>query len=611
MEAPFTTANPDRGSPAPEAIARPVPLRDGGLTRLGRIFHDTLLGYLRGLSPAHRRFWLLVPVTGALAGLAAVASVHWLHLVQWLGWGEREDLLLGAMRSPWWRRLVIPIAGGVILLVTRALVKQRPHGHGTSFLIEQIWTRQGEVPLRWAALDGILCLTVVGLGASLGREGALVYFGAACGSWLGRRFGVEGDQLKLLVACGASAGIAAAYNTPIGGALFGLEVFLGGLALELYGPLIFASVTATLISRTLLYDHPSYVIPHYRLEHAAELPLYLVLGALIGGVSALLVTTVEWSTRLVRRAPQRARPFLPIVALTLVGAVAIAFPDVLGNGYFTVNRALEAGLPLYLLIVLPFLKLLLSVLCASSGVPGALFTPSLYIGGLAGGAFGVLAHHLFPHLAGSTGGYILVGMGAILAGSTHATLAAALMLFEMTGSYDIILPLLAACVVSTAVSRAIDAESIYTAPLRRRGVSLPRIARPAWMQREGVRALVSDEVQVVPLDADIEAVLRALSTLREDEELYVVDAAGRLRGAISLDAVRDALADTPDLRLLVAADLVNATAAVSVDASLWDATRRALAGGASRLPVLSERDGGRLVGTLSIHDVLQAAAKTA
>ncbi len=577
--------------------------------RLGRTFHDTLSGYLRGLSPHSRRFWLLVPLTGAIAGLAAVGSVHYLQLIQRLGWGEPDDLLRGARAASWLRRLTVPAIGGVVLVAIELLLHAQPQGHGTSHLIEAIWVRQGKVRLRSAIAHGLLCLTVVGLGASLGREGALVYFGAATGSWLGRRFGIEGDQLKLLVACGASAGIAAAYNTPIGGALFALEVFLGGLALDLYGPLIFASVTATLISRALLFDHPSYVIPHYRLEHASELLLYLVLGVIIGGLSAVLVTTVEVSTKWVAALPRRLKRFLPIPALVLVGAVGIFYPEVFGNGYFTVNQALAGGLALQLLLILPLLKLLCSTLCASAGVPGALFTPSLYIGGLAGGAFGVAAHHLFPNVVGSTGGYVLVGMGAILAGSTHATLAAALLLFELTGSYDLILPLLAASVVATAVSRSITPESIYTAPLKRRGVELPRIARPAWMQREGVRSLVRDDAPRVPLDASLETVLLKLAQLGDGDELYAIDAAGGLRGAISLEAVRQVLAEQPELRLIVAADLLHATPAVSVDASLWDVTRRALASGTGHLPVLSPREGNRFVGTISIREILAAAAK--
>jgi chloride channel protein, CIC family len=579
------------------------------MARLGRIFYDTLTGYLRGLSPISRRFWLLVPLTGVIAGLGAVGSVHLLHFIQGWAWGDPNDLVASARAAGWARRLFLPIAGGVLVVLVALLFRAPPRGHGTAQIIEAIWSRQGRVPLRWAIYEGVMTLLVVGLGASLGREGALVTFGAASGAWLGRRSGITGDQLKLLVACGATAGIAAAYNTPIGGALFGLEVFLGGLALELYGPLIFASVAATLVSRALLYDHPSYVIPHYKLDHAPELILYLVLGVVIGILSAGFVRAVEITARLTARVPPRLRRVLPVFALALVGAAGIVYPEVLGNGYDTVNEALRNGLPLSMLLLLPVLKLVLTTLCASSGAPGALFTPSLFIGGLAGGAFGVLARQLFPGVVVSPGGYVLVGMAATLAGSTHATLAAALLLFELTGSYDLILPILAACVVSTAVSRAIAAESIYTAPLRRRGVELPRITRPAWMQREGVRTLVREDAPRVSPSATLEEILLQLARLPADETLYVVDDRGRLHGAIPLDIVRDVVADQPSLELIVAADLAHRTGTISLDASLWEVTRRALAGGAARLPVLSPREGNRFVGSIAVSDVLAAAAQ--
>jgi CIC family chloride channel protein len=576
--------------------------------RLSRVFYDTLSGYLRALPAGSRRFWVLVPITGVVAGLGAVASVHVLRLLQHVAWHAHDGLLDATLAASPLRRFLVPLAAGVLVVLVSTLARRAPEGHGTSHIVEAIWSRRGRLSVRWAVARGLLSIVIVGMGASLGREGAMVYFGAASGSWLGRRFQLEADQLKLLVACGASAGIAAAYNTPIGGALFGLEIFLGGLALELYGPIIFASVAATLISRALLFDHPSYQIPPYHLAHPGELGIYLIVGAVIGVLSAVFVRAVSMSARVVHALPSRLRRFLPIFALALVGAVGLFYPEVYGNGYDTVNLALAGALPFAMLALLPWLKLTLTVACAASGAPGALFTPSLFIGGLAGGALGTIAHRLLPNVVPETGGYVVVGMAAILAGSTHATLAAALLLFELTGSYAMILPLLAASVVSTVVSRALTAESIYTAPLRRRGVELPRMARPAWMQREGVRPLVrEDRVHVRP-GASLDEVVLALSSLSDGDQLYVVDADGRLTGAIVPESVRDALADQPDLNLLIAADLVRPTSAVSVDASLWDATRRALASGATRLPVLSPREGNRFIGTLSTADVLSAAA---
>jgi CIC family chloride channel protein len=590
-------------------MMRPAPPTRAPRPRLARVFHDTLSGYLRELSPATRRFWILVPLTGAIAGVGAVLGVHFMHLVQALAWGARGSLLDVTLAAPWWRRLAVPIGAGVIITVVSLLLGQAAEGHGTSEILESIWVRSGRVRLRAAVTRGFLTLVAVAMGASVGREGALIYFGAAAASWIGRRANLDSDPLKLLVACGTSAGIAAAYNTPIGGALFGLEVFLGGLALELYGPIIFATVTATLISRALLEDHPSYVIPPYKLNHPVELPLYLVLGALVGVVSAMFVRTVETTARWAHRVPARWRRAMPIVAMALVGLGGLVYPQLYGNGYDTVNQALVGVLPLGLVLTLPLLKMVLSTVCVSGGVPGGLLTPSLFVGALAGGAFGWLAHALFPHAVPSTGGYVLVGMAAILAGSTHATIAAALMLFEMTGSYGVILPLLAACVVSAVVSRVLAPESIYTAPLKRMGVELPRITRPAWMQRTGVRSLVRGDAPKVSPSTRLRDVVVRMSTMREGDALFVVGDNDELLGIITLDSLRDVLAELPDLDLIVAADVMERAGAVSVDASLWEATRRALAAESSRLPVVSPREGNRFVGTLAIPDVLAAARR--
>lgn len=580
-------------------------------TRVAQVFHATLSGYVRALSPASRRFWVLVPIVGALAGIAAVGSVHLLALFERVAWGDQASAgsLLEATRavSPW-RRLLVPVVGGLLVAVT-SLFEHGDGGHGTATVLEAIWVRGGRVRLRRAVPSAILTLVAVSLGASLGREGALLLFGAAAGSVLARRARLAPDQHKLLVAAGTAAGIAAAYNTPIGAALFGLEVLLGGLALELLGPLVFASITATLISRALLFDHPSYLIPVYGLVRPREIFVYLALGVVVGLLGALLVWTVDTANRIAARLPSRARPLLPLAAMTLVGAVGVVYPELFGNGYYTVNDALVERVPLELLITLPALKLALSSICSAFRVPGGMFTPTLFIGGLFGGAFGVLAARIFPHTVGPSGGYVLVGMAAALAGSTHASLAAAILLFELTGNYSLILPLLGASVLATAVSRRVVPESIYTAPLERRGVTLPRLPRPPWMHEAGVRTLVRPHPTTVPPGAPVDELAIRLAALPDGEPLFVVDEAGRLRGAIPPEVLGAAIAEQPDLSLVIAADLAEPIPTLSVDASLWDATRRALRAGVDRLAVVNPREGHRFIGTIAAADVLERARR--
>jgi CIC family chloride channel protein len=574
--------------------------------RLGQIFHDTLFGYLRGLPVGTRRFWLLVPLCGAVSGIAAVGMVHLLEYVEHLAWGP-GDFLAAVRGASAARRVLVPLGAGVLVTLVDFVFRRLPRGYGTSQIIESIWTQRGQVSISRAFTRGLMSIVIVGMGASLGREGALIYFGAATGSLFGRRFGLRGDRLKLLVACGGAAGIAAAYNTPLGGALFGLEVFLGGLALELYGPLIFAAITATLISRALLYDHPSYVIHHYHLRRPQEIVLFLLLGAVVGLVSGLFVRVVEGTTALLERTPEWVRRIAPVIGLGIVGMVGLFLPEVYGNGYETVNEALAERLPLRLLIILPFLKLGLSAICASTGAPGGLFTPSLFVGGLCGGALGTLFLSVFPNTAGSSGGYVLVGMGAALAGTTHATLAAALLIFELTGNYEMILPVLGACVVATSFGRRVAMQSIYTAPLHRIGVELPRVVQPAWMQREGIQRLIHTSAHRVRPNTAFEDLLLAMVSLRVGESLYVTDDHGHLHGAISLDSIRQVLEEQAGFELLIAADLMRDADPISFDASLWEVTRRALSSERGELPVVSPREGGRFIGVVPVKEVLQRA----
>ncbi len=418
-----------------------------------RVFYRSFRDFLRDLSSSAQRFWLLVIATGVLAGLGAVFLVHLLSLVQGLVWnpGEVAHDAADAAASPL-KRLIVCTAGGVLVTIT-ALIMRRPlGGHGTSGVIEAIWLKAGHLPAGRSIVRGVLSIVLVGMGASLGREGALIQGGAAAGSWLGERFRIGTDQARLLVACGAAAGIAAAYNMPIGASLFGLEVFLGSFALELFGPIVVSCIVATLLSRILITVHPTYEIPAYALLAPRQLLVALVIGIGLGGASALFVKVVDVTARAAQRIPRRAIVFMPPLAMLLLGAIARWYPQILGNGYSAVNAELLIGLPLGLLVVLPFLKLVMTSLCAASGIPGGMYTPSLFYGALLGGAIGELVSRVLPGI-GPPGAFAIVGMGASLAGTTQAVVSTTVMIFELTGNYGVVLPLMLAGVAPSHSGR--------------------------------------------------------------------------------------------------------------------------------------------------------------
>ena len=568
-----------------------------------RVYNRTIQDFLRDLSAPVRRFWIAVVLTGALAGLAAAIFVQLLEVVQALSWGNGGIHEASEAAAHPVRRLIITTAAGVLVAGLAWAMRQPLSGHGTAGVIEAIWVTSGRLPLARTIVRGITSIVCVGMGASIGREGALIQGGAAAGSSLGRRFGLSTDQVRLLVACGASAGIAAAYNMPIGGTLFALEVLLGSFALELFGPIVVSSVTATLISRMLIFNHPTYEIPAYELSLPRQLLLAPLIGVVIGAASALFVRVVDVSHATIARLPRRLVMVLPIVGMGMLGVIAVWWPQVLGNGYEAVNAELLGGLPLTLLLVLPFLKLAVTALCSSSGIPGGMFTPSLFYGALLGGAVGQIAQQVLP-AAGPPSAYALVGMGAALAGTTHAALCATVMIFELTGSYGVILPLMLATVIATAVSRHLVPESLYTAPLRRRNVRLPERPRPEWLGQTPARALVKPDAPRIEPTARFEEVLLRLYSLPAGHDLYVVGERDRLLGVVALDALKAHIADQKNLSMVIAADVMDTTIApVGLDEPLSAVAKRFAETYLDKLPVV---DGDRnLVGSIAASDVLR------
>jgi CIC family chloride channel protein len=566
------------------------------------LFFRSLRDFLRVLPGAAQRFWVLVIATGILSGAGAGALLGGLRLVQRLAW-PKADTFVGAVQAATpLHRLLVPTLAGVAVSLVAVLSRLPLGGHGTARIIEAIWHRGRELALGRTLARGAISIGAVAMGASLGREGALVQTGAAAGSWLATRLGLEERQARVLVACGAASGIAAAYDVPIGGALFGLEVLLGSFALELLGPIVVSCVVATAVSRTLPGAHLEYVIPEYELLHPSELLLGLALAPFFGLASAVYVRVMGWVEVELDRLPARLQPLLPPVALALVGVVAMSWPPVLGNGFDTVHEVLLGDVPLAALALLPILKLGATALCAGSGVPGGLFTPSLFYGATLGGLAGELVARIVPG-APPSGALALIGMASVLAGTTHAAVSAVLIIFEMTGDYGVILPLMLAAAVAAATSRAIEPDSLYTAPLRRRGVGLPELPRPDWLRVTAVAGLVVADAARVGPETPFEEVLKKLLALPPGHDLYVTSREGQLLGVIRLDALKGTISEGALLGMIVAADVVDrAIQPVTTGMTLADVAGRFAQGDLERLPVVDATR--RLIGTVSMRDVL-------
>ena len=555
-----------------------------------------------------RSFFLLIPVVGLLSGAVGILvqrSSEWVRVFLWGYWPTFEE---AAQHLPGWRIVLALVVGGAVVAGLQKLFREPLGGHGVSALIEAVVLHGGKLSVRPVLGSALASVAAVGAGGSLGREGPMLRLGEAISSWLGERAGLGSYRLKILLGCGTAAGFAAAYNVPIGGSLFAMEVVLGSFALEIFGPIVLSALIATLLARAAESAAPIYAAPGYGLTTPWEILAFLVLGV-FGALAAVVFTRVIGVTgRLFRGMKWVPRGVQPILGMAMVGLIAIAAPEVAGNGFSVITRALHGGYALRLLLILATLKLVATALTDAGGCPGGHFTPSLCFGALLGGAYGVGVHALFPSLATSYGAYAAVGMAAVAAGASHAPLSAMLILFEVTGNYDLVPALMAGTLVSAFVAKRIYPYSVYTARLAKRGAEL------RWRLEEAALAglavddlLLEDREILAPGDGYATVVERFFSARRQ--RLYVVGGDGRLLGSVSLHDIKHTLRDSGELAAVVAHDLMRPVPTVLHRGERLHRAAEAFArSDFERLPVLAE-DGVTYVGVVTKRDLLSVYAQ--
>ncbi len=407
------------------------------------------------------RFWVLVVLVGVGAGASGAALIELLRLVQHVAWSYHAgDFLDGVKRTSAARRVLVLALGGVVAGGGGMLLAR----HSPGEVSEALWLRGARVPF-WASIArAVHSIVIVALGASLGREAAPQQTGAAVASALSDWAKLPDWQRRLLVACGAGAGMAAVYNVPLGGALFALEVLMGTLTLPLVLPALATSLVATAVAWVALPTGPTYAIPTYPV-HGSQLVWAVIVGPIAG------LAAIAW-IRLIARAHMLRpegwmRVAAPIVVFTALGALSIAYPQLLGNGKPVVQLALVAKLSVALLAVLLVLKPLVTAACLGSGAPGGLFTPTLAYGVLLGGLLGEAWTQIWPGTP--LGAYAIIGGAAVLGASMQGPLAAIVLLLELTHHADaLMVPILIAVVEATVLARVLGAQSIYSARLGNR-----------------------------------------------------------------------------------------------------------------------------------------------
>ena len=415
-------------------------------------------------------FWLAVVLTGISTGIGAAALTRLLEGVQRLAWhGSGTNLLQAAENVSAWRHVYILLGAGIVTGVGQIILRQLSSGNGID-TTAAIWFQAGRMPALRTLGSAVLSVVIVGMGVSLGREGAPKQAGAAFANFFSDKERLSDEQRRLLVSCGAGAGMAAAYGVPLGGALFSLEVMRGKLALRYVLPALFTALIASAVSWLVLPDAPTYFFPAYA-SSASVVIWALLMGPIAGVVSVGYVRAVTWADRTKTRGWQRV--VAPMFVLSLLGVASIWFPQVLGNGKDISQLAFTNQVAPLLLLAILVLKPVAIVLCTRSGAPGGLFTPSLTVGAMLGGVLGYVWSFIWPGVP--PGLFAIIGAGAILAATTQGPISTVVLMMELTGQYrSFILPLLLAVGTATLIARTIEQRSIYDARLTNEEVKTRR-----------------------------------------------------------------------------------------------------------------------------------------
>ena len=540
---------------------------------------------------------------GILGGYGALLFRYAIKATQYIFYQNTDDFLNFAHTLPFYLKIALPALGGLIVGPLVYFGAREAKGHGVPVVMEAVALRDGHIRPRVAFVTILASGITIGSGGSVGREGPIVQIGSSIGSTIGQLLKAPPLRQRTLVGCGAAAGLAATFNAPIAGALFAAEVILGEFGLATFSPVVLSSVTATTISRHYFGDFPAFIIPTYKLVSLWEFLFYPVLGVIVGLVSLLFILTVNKSEDLfdALKMPEYLKPALGGLML---GCMLIVWPNVFGVGYGSINLSLTNQLPFILLLSLVFVKILATSITVGSGGSGGIFAPSLFIGAMTGGFFGWAVHEYFPLITADSGAYALVAMGAVVAGTTHAPITAMIIIFELTSTYEIILPLMITCMLSTLITTSLKRDSIYTSKLARKGVEITQGWEQSVLRSLKVRDVASDHVVTVPEDMyllDIVEMLKAENV----SYLHMVGEDGRLSGIISFTDIRSALQEK-GLEYLVIARDVATTNIISITPSdnIQDALYKMGRNGISHLPVVEEEDDRKIVGTLNKKDVM-------
>ena len=481
---------------------------------------------------------VLALLVGVGAGVGAIGFRYMVLGLTELFSGQSDPSDLGHFSNPHvpllgpYIVLVLPILGGLLYgpLVYRFAPEAR--GHGVPEVMLAVHSNEGRIRGRVPFVKSLASALCIGSGGSVGREGPIVQIGSAIGSGLGQLTRVGSEEMRLLVACGAAGGVAATFNAPIAGVFFALELILRDFETRSFGFVVLSSVVATAVGRLAFGSEAFLALPSFHVQTAIEYPLYGLLGVLAALAGLAFIRVLYGSEDLADRIWHGPEWLRPAAGGLLLGCVLLVLPEMYGVGYPVLENAIDGQYALAFLLALLAGKIAATSLTMAIGGSGGVFAPSLFMGAMLGSAFGLAAHGILPGVTANAGAYGLVGMAAVFAATSRAPITAVLIVFELTGDYSIILPLMLAVVVAAAISRVLSRDSIYTLKLRRRGIDIEAPAASGALAGLSIADAMGPPPD--PLSTGT-SIAEALAVFLRDgrNALPVVDAEGDLAGVIT------------------------------------------------------------------------------
>jgi CIC family chloride channel protein len=557
----------------------------------------------------HTFMIIIAIIIGILAGFSAIGIRAMIKFFSELSFPGSSTVLENITASPWYLIILVPVIGGLIVGPLIYFFAPEAKGHGVPEVMQAILLRGGMIRARVAIIKAVASAITIGTGGSVGREGPIIQIGSSLGSTIGQFFRVPSKRLKTLVGCGAAAGIAAAFNAPVAGALFAVEIILMDFAVAQFSPIVIASVMATVVSHTFEGNFAAFIVPKYQLASPYEIGFYFILGALSGLISYLFIKLLYLSEDYFDNKLKIPEYLKPAIGGVCIGLMALLFPQIMGVGYDSINNALHGNMLWYLAFGLIFLKIIATSLTLGSGGSGGIFAPSLYMGAMLGFVFGYIVHTFFPDVTATPGAYALVAMGGLVAGTTRAPITAIIIVFELTNDYRIILPVMVTSIISVIISTKLSRESIYTLKLLLRNISIKEGTELNVMESIFVKNVYTRDYDSIDMTDNFSQVVNKVIRGRGPE--FPVLNNGLVRGIISMYDIKDHLYEKDSLKnLLIAADIANvnfksAFVTENCQSVLEKMKRYNLEG----LPVVEDENSSKILGMIWQREIQDAYQK--